>query len=304
MDYSELLKISRPRFWIYLMWPLLIWWVAWLSYLQSIWGMPYTVMLGMYKSPIMLFLALLALDYFAFSANLRVYGINDLADGDTDALNEKKNWYESRVEKSRESELQGKILFFNGLEWLLLLWVLVYVQLFVYSDARWRTWAAALVAFWLSSYFYSSLPVRAKAHPIIDGLFNVLYIIPAIIGRHVAWNSIIWFDRSLFGAGLLWAMSMHAYSAIPDIKPDHEAWLTTTAVLLGKNNTLIYCALLRFFAALIASRVIWFYAICMWTVYLWMIILTAMNDTMKIYKRFPIINWLLGFGLFWWIVLV
>ncbi|NCQ82273.1 hypothetical protein GW750_05765 [bacterium] len=34
--------------------------------------------------------SLLSLAYFLFPANLLIYGANDLADGDTDALNDKK----------------------------------------------------------------------------------------------------------------------------------------------------------------------------------------------------------------------
>lgn len=251
----------------------------------------------------MLFFALLALDYFAFSANLWVYGVNDLADGDTDALNEKKNGYESTVKASETWALQRKILFFNWSEWLLLLWVVVYVQLFVFQDTYWWTWALALVLFLLSSYFYSSLPIRAKAHPFIDGVFNVLYILPAIIWWHVAWNSISWFNREMFGAAWLWAMAMHAYSAIPDILPDRQAWLRTTAVLLWKTWTLLYCAWLWLIASFWAYTYIWWYALGMGCVYLCLMLVSSRTDTMNIYRRFPLINWLLGFGLFWWIVL-
>jgi 4-hydroxybenzoate polyprenyltransferase len=30
------------------------------------------------------------LDYFVFAANILIYGVNDIADGDTDQFNEKK----------------------------------------------------------------------------------------------------------------------------------------------------------------------------------------------------------------------
>ena len=36
-------------------------------------------------------------------------------------------------------------------------------------------------------------------------------------------------------------MAMHCYSAIPDIEPDKQAGLVTTAVYLGKQNSLLYC---------------------------------------------------------------
>gem|GEM_PF-5309837 len=38
----------------------------------------------------LLALLIIAADYFLFSANLFVYGINDLSDDDTDCFNDKK----------------------------------------------------------------------------------------------------------------------------------------------------------------------------------------------------------------------
>jgi 4-hydroxybenzoate polyprenyltransferase len=44
-------------------------------------------------------------------------------------------------------------------------------------------------------------------------------------------------------------MAMHAYSAIPDIQADTDAKIQTTATVLGKYGTLIYCALCRILAS-------------------------------------------------------
>jgi len=49
--------------------------------------------------------------------------------------------------------------------------------------------------------------------------------------------------------GWLWTMAMHTFSAIPDIEPDREAGIRTTATVLGQGRTYAYCGLLWVFAA-------------------------------------------------------
>jgi 4-hydroxybenzoate polyprenyltransferase len=38
-------------------------------------------------------------------------------------------------------------------------------------------------------------------------------------------------------------MGMHTFSAIPDIEPDRAAGIRTTATVLGKRRTYVYCGL-------------------------------------------------------------
>lgn len=64
----------------------------------------------------MFLLLLTAVDYFLFSANLFVYGVNDIADGDTDKHNIKKQGYEDALQENQKSRLSRKIWLFNGIE--------------------------------------------------------------------------------------------------------------------------------------------------------------------------------------------
>lgn len=313
MQWERLIKISRPRFWIYTFGPFLIWRIAgivyllnsaggvWLGWVREIAALP--MILSMYLTPAMWLLLLIAVDYFLFSANLFVYGVNDIADGDTDKHNIKKQGYEDTLQEDQKSRLSRKIWRFNAIEWWLLLALLIYVQKYVYYDTQRRRWALALVLFWLTAYFYSSEPIRAKSKPFVDGIFNILYILPSIVWWIVAGNSIVWFSRVGFWAARLWAMAMHAYSAIPDIQPDREAGLTTTAVLLGKRGTLIYCGLLWALAAYLWYTVVWLPLLLMWWVYLAMIAASFGSDVMSLYRRFPRINTAVGFVLFWVVVM-
>ncbi len=300
MQLENLIKISRPRFRMYLFGPFLIWRVAWINDLYQ-WDM--LSWLVQYKTFILAVLLLVAADYFLFSANLFVYGINDLSDDDTDQYNSKKWSYEHSLQKEERTRLARHIIIFAWAEWMLLMLLLVWTQKVMFWYIDWRRWILALVLFWATSYLYSSLPVRAKSLPFIDGLFNVLYIFPAIVWRLVSWHNIEWFAWLAFWAWWLRAMGMHAYSAIPDIEPDRKASLVTTAVYLWKEKTLVYCWLLRSLAAILAYDFLWTPIILVLLLYITAIILSFRTKVMNIYKRFPWINGFVGFLLFWLIVL-
>ncbi len=300
MHVEKLLRISRPRFWIYLFGPFLIGWIAGLDTLFA-WDL--FLGLSQYKDFLLLALLIIAADYFLFSANLFVYGINDLSDDDTDCFNDKKWTYEHSLAFEERTWLARNIIAFAGAEGMLLMVLLVRTQKNIFEhEQRWR-WIVALLLFWITSYFYSSVPIRAKSKPFLDGIFNVLYIVPSLVWRIVSGHSIDGFSWIGFGAWWLWAMAMHAYSAIPDIEPDAKAWITTTAVFLGKEKTLLYCWVLRAAAAFLWFTVFGLPILMMWAVYLIVIALSFTQDIMKLYKRFPWINAGLGFVLFWLIVL-
>lgn len=300
MQLERLVKISRPRFWMYTFGPLLIGWIAGMTH--QTWGDIFS-WFDIYHSLPVFLLLFIAVDYFIFSANLFVYGVNDIADGDTDKYNEKKWDYEHKLEENQKWRLSRMIRLFNGIEWGLLFLLVVYVQKYVYYDTQRRWWGLALVLFRLLAYFYSSEPIRAKSKPFLDWVFNILYILPAIIGWIVAGNSIIWFSRTWFVAAWLWAMAMHAYSAIPDIEPDREAELTTTAVFLDKQGTLIYCWLLRAVGAYLWYTILWLPVLLMWAIYLLMIWASFWSRVSDLYRRFPWINAGVGFIVFRLIIL-
>ena len=113
---KTLLSISRPRFWHYLIGPRLIGYTASLSHLgdfgQQRWFWVFLV-------------------YFSFPANLLVYGVNDISDGDTDQHNPKKKGYESMLQVST-SCLSGWIIGLN-LPFGILAWAL--------GPWAWAAWA-------------------------------------------------------------------------------------------------------------------------------------------------------------------
>jgi 4-hydroxybenzoate polyprenyltransferase len=250
-----------------------------------------------------------------------IYGVNDIADGDTDQFNEKKWQYETLLREQEKVVLSRSIKRINIID------LLIVIVLFVcsvawqsnmqtgsyraewwsifreYRTAHWWQVFILFVLFFFFAIFYSAYPLRAKARPFLDGIFNVLYIIPWIIG-YVMFGWSLWTVNWLM---VIWArlrcMAMHAYSAIPDIHADKKAWLETTAVFLWRSNTLHYCGILRTVTAVILYILIWRYAILIALPYIALTILSFERSIMKVYKLFPWINAIVWFVLFWMIVL-
>ncbi len=272
---STLFKTSRPRFWIYLLGPVLLGSVAALT-----------------SGGRLSWLAVCALLVFTFPANLFLYGINDIFDQETDRLNPKKQGYETLLDPRSVKRLL----------WAIVLGIVPAVLLFLFLPRP------ALIAFLLFLFlgaFYSAPPIRAKAIPFLDSAFNSLYLMPGLVAWYAfGGEAISW---PVIGAGALWCMAMHAYSAIPDIEADQTSTLQTVATILGKNGTLTFCLLLY-----VASAGLFYVAspgtvpLILGIVYILLMLRSLRTRTTSelftLYRLFPWVNALVGFGLFWWIV--
>lgn len=275
--------------------------------------------------------------YFTLPANLWIYGWNDIADEDTDKFNSKKWSYEAKIEDSKtmKNKLKWNIWWWNI--WYLVIWAIIismlgfmnimiseygisegiyvikrYIYDIIYLWILYIPFTIVfIIPFFITSYLYSCKPLRAKAKPFIDGIMNILYIATPFtiifISHFDYWDyslstiSIIIYN---FLAALFRCMAMHCYSAIPDIEPDHKAWLTTTAIYLGKNKSLIYCGILYLLSAILSFPTLWWFSILWGIVYLIMIIISYYKkDIFVLYKLFPYINLIIGFSLFWYIIL-
>jgi 4-hydroxybenzoate polyprenyltransferase len=230
--------------------------------------------------------------YFLFPANFLIYGINDFADQDTDALNFKKDQYETKY------SFKSNKLFFISLG-------LFNLPFLIFLNS-WLEFAV-LCLFWLLSVFYSLEPIRAKSKPFIDSAFNFLYVISAIFGYIVLggnWQDINWL---LFIAAGLWCMSMHTFSAIPDIQADQLAKLKTTAVVLGLKGAVIYCGILFSLSALISGFLYSWIMFLFLVPYVVALIISyrknSQIEVFKIYKYFPYYNGFVGFCIFWTVVI-
>ncbi|MFA9504679.1 prenyltransferase [Natrinema sp. H-ect1] len=205
---SYLLSLSRPRFWLYLAGPVVVG-VAYAADAPDELFTPATVALFV---------------YFLLPANVFLYGINDVYDREIDAANPKKEDRETRYRG------QGYVPAAVGLCAAL---AILLVPLVGAAAVPW------LAAFLLLGAAYSAPPARLKTTPLLDSVSNGLYVTPGI----AAYAAVAGTGPPLLaiGGGWLWAMGMHTFSAIPDIEPDRETGIRTTATVLGEARTYAYC---------------------------------------------------------------
>ena len=262
----HLLRVSRPRFWMYLLGP-------------------YMVALAATSLRPPLEVWLLGL-YLTLPANLLIYGVNDLFDVETDRLNPKKRDYESLLQAGQRRSLVIAILALN----------LPFLALVPFLPHAWP-W---LLLFVVTGVGYSMPPLRAKGRPVLDAVFNILYVAPGL----AAYATVSGREPPLpvLGAALLWCMAMHAYSAVPDIAADQAAEVRTVATHFGRVRTLLLCGVAYALAALLAFPSVGVFAVLGGLVYLLMIALSLRSrgpeSLFALYRRFPVLNTALGGALF------
>jgi len=211
-----LLRLSRPRFWLYLAGPAMV-------------GVVYAAeTTGDLFTPLTAGLFL----YFLVPANAFLYGVNDVFDADIDEENPKKDDREVRYEGGRDVVA---VVLLGG--------VLGATMLPALPTQA----AVAMVGFLVLAVEYSAPPFRFKTTPFLDSLSNGLYLLPGVV-TYAAVRGAYPPTAALVGAWL-WTMAMHTFSAIPDIEPDRAAGIQTTATFLGQGWTYAYCGVVWLGAA-------------------------------------------------------
>lgn len=268
----KLWRLSRPRFWIYVFGPYIVGLIA---------ATPSPTAL---LSPLIVAFGL----FFLFPANLLIYGVNDVFDYETDLRNVKKEKYETLLHPP-ERPILWRVVALTNLPFLLFLPL---------SSTR---CSAAMFGFLFFSLFYSAPPIRAKAKPVLDSAFNVLYVFPGVFGYFLAGGKN--FNWALFVAAWFWAMAMHAYSAVPDISADRAAKVPTIATFLGFYGTLVFCTILYAASSLIAFFTLGRLAPLLGIIYFVLMTLSLRSggedEVRRIYKWFPLVNTFCGFVIFW-----
>lgn len=262
----DLVRVSRPRFWMYLLGPYLVALAA-----TSLRPPPEVWLLGL---------------YLTLPANLLIYGVNDLFDVETDRLNPKKRSYERLLQPGQRRGLVAAILLLN----------LPFLALVPFLPHAWP-W---LLLFVVTGVGYSMPPLRAKSRPVLDAAFNILYVAPGIAAYATMSGGQP--SPAVLVAALLWCMAMHAYSAVPDIASDRAARVPTVATLFGRDRTLLLCGAAYALAALLAYPSVGAFAVLGGLAYLTMIALSLRSrgpgQLFALYRRFPLLNTALGGALF------
>lgn len=274
-DWRKRLQISRPRFWIYVFGPYIVGLLIGARHLEEL------------RSWMVFVFGL----FFLLPANLLIYGVNDIFDYETDRINPKKSGYEAPVAPHESRALVRFILLLCVPFAVCLLW----------TSAR---AIAAMMGFLFFSIFYSAPPIRAKTKPILDAAFNMLYIFPGIFAYCLLGGHNISIAPVL--AASLWAMAMHAYSAVPDISSDKSVGLNTVATLLGFRRTLWACLIFYAASAWLSYQFLGLTSLALGAVYITMMLLSlrtrSEEQLLRVYKTFPLLNTLSGAALFFTIL--
>ena len=258
-----LLRLSRPRFWLYQGGPVVV-------------AVTYAA-----DNPAELFspLSIALFLYFTLPANVFLYGVNDIFDADIDEHNPKKD--EGREVSYQGDRIVAGVIVGSGLlaaAFLPFLPVLGVVALLA--------WAALSVE-------YSAPPLRFKTTPFLDSISNGLYILPGVVA-YAAIEGVAPPATAVAGAWL-WTMGMHTFSAIPDIEPDREAGIETTATYLGAELTYYYCVMCWLTAAFVFTYTHWVFGALL-LIYPGLVfgILGVGVDIDEAYWWYPAINTLVG----------
>jgi len=276
MSVRTVLVISRPRFWLYLAGPFILAYA--LGAPNS--GQFFTLQFWLYFM------------FFLVPANIFLYGINDLADTDTDQFNSRKDGYEHALQSTQKRPL---------------ILVLIGCVAITFATALiTANFIAGLLLFSLLglSFAYSFPPFRWKSKPFIDSASNILYVIPGIFGYYVLAGSLP-SSLAIFAFGF-WTAAMHLFSAIPDIEADSRSGLRTTAVVLGERRSLLLCSALWFFSMVgvfILTSSLYSLLLSMYVIAP-LLCLQKGWSAAKLYPVFPFLNAGIGFIAFWIIVIL
>ena len=212
--------------------------------------------------------------YFLIPANIMLYGINDYFDRDIDEENPKKD---EKEESYRSSRIVDSVIGVSAL-----------TAIPVALSLPQRVYPLMLVFLGLS-YQYSAPPFRFKTKKYLDSISNGLYALPFFITY--TWLSGSLPPASVMAGAWLWTMSMHTFSAIPDIKPDREAGIQTTATYLGRTGAYGYVTAVW----ILSAAAMTLHSIYLGTIFLIYPVLTTLVfyldiDDSRAYWWFPYIN--------------
>ncbi|WP_225334942.1 prenyltransferase [Halomicrobium urmianum] len=259
-----LLWLSRPRFWLYLAGPVIV-------------GVTYAA-----DGPADLFspVAVALFAYFLVPANVFLYGVNDVFDAEVDEHNPKKD----------ES---GKEVSFRGDRAVLAAVISSGVLALAFAPALPAAGVLALAAWLVLSVEYSAPPARFKTTPLLDSLSNGLYVLPGVVAYAAVAGGLP--PLAAVAGGWLWTMGMHTFSAIPDVEPDREAGIRTTATALGERRAYYYCAACWLAAAVVFAAVHWAFGALL-ALYPLLVfgLLAAGVDVDRAYWWYPAINTAVG----------
>jgi 4-hydroxybenzoate polyprenyltransferase len=164
----------------------------------------------------------LGLFFVLFPLGLVLYGVNDIVDAETDALNPRKGTFMFGSRGAREQ--------LAALKWQIAVVQVPFVIAFYYFvGPRLLWWYAVLL---LAVGIYNAPGIGWKGRPPFDVLIQASYLLVFVLSSWL--NNVPQLPWQTFLFGAMFAMHSHIFGEVMDIEPDRLSGRRTTATLIGR----------------------------------------------------------------------
>ncbi len=164
----------------------------------------------------------LGLFFVLFPLGVLLYGVNDIVDAETDALNPRKGTFMFGARGAREQ--------LAVLKWHIVVVQLPFAGLFYYFiGPRILWWYAVLL---LAVGIYNAPGIAWKGRPPLDVMIQASYLLVFVLSSWL--NNVPQLPWQTFLFGALFAMHSHVFGEVMDIEPDRSSGRRTTATSIGR----------------------------------------------------------------------
>lgn len=164
----------------------------------------------------------LGLIFGLFPLSFLLYGVNDIVDAETDALNPRKGTFMFGSRGAREQ--------LAALKWQIALVQIPFVVAFYFLvGPRILVWYAVLL---VAVGLYNAPGIAWKGRPPFDVLIQSSYLLVFVLSSWL--NKVPQLPWQTFLFGAMFAMHSHIFGEVMDIEPDRLSGRRTTATLIGR----------------------------------------------------------------------
>jgi 4-hydroxybenzoate polyprenyltransferase len=164
----------------------------------------------------------LGLFFVLFPLGLLLYGVNDIVDAETDALNPRKGTFMFGARGARKQ--------LAALKWTIVAAQIPFAAVFYYFVGPRILWWYALLL--LAVGMYNAPGIAWKGKPPFDVLIQASYLLVFVLSSWL--NNVLQLPWQTFLFGALFAMHSHVFGEVMDIEPDRMTGRRTTATLIGR----------------------------------------------------------------------
>jgi len=172
----------------------------------------------------------LGLFFVLFPLGLVLYGVNDIVDAETDALNPRKGTFMFGSRGAREQ--------LAALRWQIAVVQIPFVIAFYFFIGPRILWWYGLLL--LAVGLYNAPGIAWKGRPPFDVLIQASYLLVFVLSSWL--NNVPQLPWPAFLFGAMFAMHSHVFGEVMDIEPDQLSGRRTTATSIGRVRAKILIA--------------------------------------------------------------